>query len=874
MASYSTPRITLVDCARACHRMSAASYVLALLIAATPAGAQLPTVTSCQSTSKLIKPTKTLSLELLDYLETVSSSPFVHAFLLSHVAATGDEKQGLTACARNFLKAPPDDVATLTANFVTAGTYIAALREAEQERLLYEDVRARVPTLATGVASIRERPDEAASEVYTHLLSQADSASCRGGVSDLCTALGRARVRINSLKKAQVEASASKAAWESISSRLSLAVRDQPLRRVTEEEDLAALTRIRIALADTMPDSARQSLLADSTRARERLNDIRLLNVGIDSLSDSARMAEVAMTAGATAATTAADDVRTALNALHEELQRQRAVRIPGLALPDRQQVRTRLAFAPPTPVASSQVPRERAANVLMELTDFVIDRAKQEIVLSYLTTLYRTMQDEPLLQNAFPNTHQLMRGLTGKDATRLSAVAAGRISLNVWRSTLKNDFHSLPINLLRAPDSLICDTVVSCFARVAELRPIAVLVERLVQGRPVLEVIREAPYIASQAGAGRVDYSKPFIQGLQFLAAVAETYQVQGLALTADPFQHPYILSMSTLRVGNQEQLKAFVRLLVLRIVPDSRMAFDVDSIALTDAARRATEAVESIATAINSTEPATEYARQVLGSAVAALRAADGVAMLFRPESAASSLPGIRQFFFDVAEPLVVRDYSLAMARTAVLLREVKGGTVSSNLLTLASLASSLADSRSGADVRAALETASSPVGGWQAKRYREGPRTTISAFPGVALGGEWLIDGPYSLAAGVALPIGPEYQLVRRSLSSSDTPGCFVRIFCSAGVFVPVIDLGTLLSYRLKSSDTVNSEPNTGFRQVFAPGAYLNLGLGRTAFALLLGGQFMPGIREVTEGSEISGNAWRLGGALTIDVMLFSF
>ena len=133
--------------------------------------------------------------------------------------------------------------------------------------------------------------------------------------------------------------------------------------------------------------------------------------------------------------------------------------------------------------------------------------------------------------------------------------------------------------------------------------------------------------------------------------------------------------------------------------------------------------------------------------------------------------------------------------------------------------------------------------------------------------------MVKGPYSFTAGVALPIGAEIQLLSRARSASQAPRCFT-IFCSAGLFVPVIDLGALLSYRMKSSDEVKTEPNTGFRQVFAPGAYLTLGVSRTAFALLLGGQFMPDIREVTESSGLSGHAWRLGGALSVDVMLFGF
>lgn len=849
---------------------------LALFLPASTAFAQTPAVAAaCDSVTDAATLNTTLPLELLDYIEKISSSAFVHAFLVSYVAETGNPQHGLTGCVTRFLDAEPKAIPVLRQNRVTAGTLIRALRTAEQARVREEQLRATVRvSMDTVIDRLRQKPEESSLDVYRSLLTSAEGESC-ARTGQVCAAVQTLRTAIGRLRMAQDTLSVVQAQKETFGQQLATARSDMQLKRGRAEGLSTHLDTVTAALSAARTDTLlRNRLRADSASVGSQLVDARTAESKqaslLVTLEDTLVKVEGRVAAGTATVRQALAKVSTALNAFQDELQKVPTLRAITLQVPQRQQVRTSLALAPPAAVVPNPIQRDRSASMLIELTDFVIDRAKQEVVLSYLATLYRAMERDTLLRYGFPNTYDLMRGLTVADSSRLSVVAAGRIPLTVWRATLKNDFHSLPINLVQAPDPFICKEIQDCRLRVAQLRPIAAVVQRLVQGQPVLEVIRDAPFIASELSQKPTRDWNAFLQGLKLLAAIAETYHVQGLALNADPLQHPYILSLSALS-GDQRRLDAFVRVLLLRILPESETQFEVDARPLIDAARRSTAAVEAIATAMQSNGPAVEQARQVLGAAVAALRAADGTAALFSKQTAGTR-PGIRQFFLTVAEPLVVRDYALAMAQTAVLLRELTGEPVSANLLTLASLASSLAEAQSGPEMRAALETASSPVGGWQAKRYREGRRTSITAFPGAALGGEWMKDGPYSRTAGVTLPIGAEFQLLPRSRSASVAPGCFV--FCSAGAFLSVVDLGALLSYRLKDSDTVKSEPNTGFRQVFAPGLYLTLGLGHTAFALLAGGQFMPGAREVAEDSGLSGNVWRAGAALTVDVMLFSF
>ena len=235
------------------------------------------------------------------------------------------------------------------------------------------------------------------------------------------------------------------------------------------------------------------------------------------------------------------------------------------------------------------------------------------------------------------------------------------------------------------------------------------------------------------------------------------------------------------------------------------------------------------------------------------------------------------------EAVESMANRDYGLAMAQTTALIGSVAPGALPRKALVLTGLAVNLTEAGDGEQVQAAFEAAASPVGGWQAKRFRESGAFSLTAYPGFSGGYERLTngsaEGDAAGAVGTSLPIGLEFQLLPRSSELTKRSGCV--LFCSVGLFVPLIDVGALLTYRLDNSPTIDSEPNVSLRQVFAPGLYVSLGVGRSPLALLVGGQFMPSLREVAArgadgaaGEGGTANAFRIGGAIVLDLVLFEF
>ncbi|GEM_PF-6991510 len=102
-------------------------------------------------------------------------------------------------------------------------------------------------------------------------------------------------------------------------------------------------------------------------------------------------------------------------------------------------------------------------------------------------------------------------------------------------------------------------------------------------------------------------------------------------------------------------------------------------------------------------------------------------------------------------------------------------------------------------------------------------------------------------------------------------------------SLSLFASVLDVGAVTAYRLKNDH--GPAANVQWKNILAPGAHVIWGIGNTPLALSVGVQYGPELRSVkavddatdengTPITEITSRAWRVGGALTVDIPLFNF
>lgn len=174
-----------------------------------------------------------------------------------------------------------------------------------------------------------------------------------------------------------------------------------------------------------------------------------------------------------------------------------------------------------------------------------------------------------------------------------------------------------------------------------------------------------------------------------------------------------------------------------------------------------------------------------------------------------------------------------------------------------------SSLASASTPADVQVALENFALPNGSYVAKRTVASGESGhlgvyINSYLGLSGGAEILAGGPRTTSAfgGVSLPVGLEFAY-------AGTGG-------SASLFIAVVDLGAVASYRFSDSDA-SSLPNVGFPQVIAPGLFVTFSPVRAyPFSLGLGYQYAPKLRDLTTGKSV--DAARIAALLSFDVPLF--
>jgi hypothetical protein len=204
-------------------------------------------------------------------------------------------------------------------------------------------------------------------------------------------------------------------------------------------------------------------------------------------------------------------------------------------------------------------------------------------------------------------------------------------------------------------------------------------------------------------------------------------------------------------------------------------------------------------------------------------------------------------------------------AVAKLDIVLH-VSGDPLPESFLRLASLAGDVGRAKTQAEVKEILEANAAPLGSFRAKRGARGHVTSITGFVGLGGGYERLDEGPSRDSAhlGLSVPMGVEVAFgAGRSRS--------------VGLFASLIDLGAIGSYRLKSSDAVQSAPQIGFSQVLSPGLFFTWGLSKKLpFVVGVGGQVSPKLRRVTvEGAqERDVSSKRITIFFAVDVTLFRF
>jgi hypothetical protein len=187
-----------------------------------------------------------------------------------------------------------------------------------------------------------------------------------------------------------------------------------------------------------------------------------------------------------------------------------------------------------------------------------------------------------------------------------------------------------------------------------------------------------------------------------------------------------------------------------------------------------------------------------------------------------------------------------------------------------------SELSGAGSADQVNAALVRLTESGQGFEAKRDGQEWRLGLNAFGGIYGGADWAgfsreqAGGETSSFGGLYLPVG----------LAVTTPWSVGRLG-TVGVFVQVVDVGALASWRLDESTKVDRRPEVELGQVFSPGLFAVLHIRGAPLSIGYGWSYAPELRRARDVSDSEDqspdhpsrlSADRRGVFIAMDIPLF--
>lgn len=198
------------------------------------------------------------------------------------------------------------------------------------------------------------------------------------------------------------------------------------------------------------------------------------------------------------------------------------------------------------------------------------------------------------------------------------------------------------------------------------------------------------------------------------------------------------------------------------------------------------------------------------------------------------------------------------------------------------------SVAEAKNSDEVSAAIETAVLPVGSSSIKRETN-CNISLNAYIGATGGYEYMPANKqkqWSPVVGVTAPVGVAFSWgnigngkrkdgIVRKHESGKCKGNEVG-GKSFTIFVPLIDVGAVATYRLGDTST-QVATKIELKDIISPGLYFYYGFGKCPVSFGIGGQLGPQLRDIKPGAvsdSYKNYYFRFGANLVVDIPFFNF
>ena len=541
--------------------------------------------------------------------------------------------------------------------------------------------------------------------------------------------------------------------------------------------------------------------------------------------------------------------------------------------------------------VASTFAGLPSEATLIAGVSSFVVQRARDELVVTMINQSNKLFASDTLLGGLFPNIKRTLASVSESDVSGAVvllrsasqqdlATLPGRLASGSFGVSVPCSLPVVPKLDKKAPkrDTVAVEAAKADSAKIAEachlvssvaadgLRAVGMVASKVAGGETAISAL------AAFANVADTTYHSPDVaRALRLTGVVAREAMSTSLQRSdgfADPTDAPYATAFlldDVLQLSSKATVSSSEADGARKFIADAGAVDRVVGIArqLQDEVTAASTAAKSAASPTAKAALAEHAVRlirlsgQLIPDADAAISLATGRSSDFGTTFSNAISRGT-----DLAAALAGRDYHSGLVALLAIIDTSKWNP---KALRWVGFAVTIASADSAVDVAAALDAYALPVNSFIAKRtVAKGEQSSfallLNAYLGVSGGSEEVSKAAGGAGGylGATLPIGPEFAFAYAG-------------GCAFSIFIPVVDLGAVASYRLGGSNSVTA-PNVGLSQVIAPGLFFIVPVSKDwPLAFGFGAQFAPRLRSVADTTTRS-DAVRLGAFFAIDVPLF--
>ncbi len=516
--------------------------------------------------------------------------------------------------------------------------------------------------------------------------------------------------------------------------------------------------------------------------------------------------------------------------------------------------------------------------NFALGLTDFLIKRAKTELNTAFFKRLNDALKDTPVLNTMFPNTIKIL-DVIGTDIYQYD------LYLNNLRSSFEKDIQALPENLHKiARDRRVDGTLLLTLDFLNQ-------VKENKHPSELIKFLKDNSYVK----AVNPDLHQTF-QVVDFLSESLRTTEVdrywasrEELNQLNDPTTLRIYLGLlyqklqkpehktSNERIGNA--LKALASNInqaatITQFIYRFSEATDLIENTIASYKKQRKEILENIH--LDKKERNKLLFEASFDIYTATLHFIENVYTIellnirIDPSqmNAAKEIVGQLRDVGQIGIYLNNKQYAGAISQAAFVLNRIApdNNETIRKFIKYGAFMAALIEAENPEEVKGAIEAAALPPGSYSIKRH--------SRF-NVSLNG--YIGGFY----GHESIHGVNDKLAFNNLSISAPVGIYfgwglcktAKAPWSLGFFIPVIDLGTVASFRLGNSEA-ESVPTIQLHHLIAPGLFIETGIGSTPLSFGAGAQIGSRLRSVEPTiNEVGDFYWRYGVTLKVDIPILN-